>query len=63
MLIVKVKEAGSLEKALKNYKWKYRKSGLMKKIREKQEFTKKSVKRRKEVQKATYKQKKYNHIK
>ena len=63
MLIVKVKEAGSLEKALKNYKWKCRKSGLMKSIRENEEFTKKSVKRRKQIQKAAYKQKKYNHIK
>jgi len=63
MLIINVKEAGSLEKALKTYKWKYRKSGVMKQIRDGQEFTKKSVKRRKEVQKATYKQKKFNHIK
>ena len=63
MLIVKVKEAGSLEKALKNYKWKVRKSGQMKAIRDNSQYIKKSEKRRTQLQKAKYKQKKFNHIK
>ena len=63
MLIVNVKQAGSLEKALKQYKWKVRKSGQMKGIRDNKEYTKKSEKRRTQLQKAKYKLKKFNHIK
>ena len=63
MLIVNVKESGNLEKALKNYKWKVRKSGLIKDIRENKQYTKKSDKRRVQLQKAKYKQRKFKHIK
>ena len=62
MLIVNVKEAGNLEKALKQYKWKVRKSGQMKEIRRQEEFTKKSVKKRHQLQKAKYKQIPLNNL-
>jgi len=63
MLIINVQEAGSIDKALKKYKWKVRKSGQMQRIRGNKEYTKPSVKRRVQLQKAKYKQHKYKHIK
>ena len=63
MLIINVDEAGSLDKALKQYKWKIRKSNQIKKIRDKQAYTKPSERRRVQLQKAKYKQYKFKHIK
>lgn len=60
MIIVKVKNASSIEQALKQYKFKVYKTKQTEKLRERQEFTKKSVKRRNQIQKATYLQKKQN---
>lgn len=57
MLIVQVKEGESLEKALKKFKKKFEKTGIVKELRERQKFTKPSVKRREAVIKAVYKQK------
>jgi small subunit ribosomal protein S21 len=59
MLKVKVKD-GKIDKALKQLKRKVRKTKQQKEIRKGTEHTKKSVKRRDEVQKATYKQSKKN---
>jgi small subunit ribosomal protein S21 len=60
MIIIKVKNASSIEQALKQYKFKVYKTKQTEKLRERQEFTKKSVKRRNQIQKATYLQKKQN---
>jgi len=60
MLIVKVKEEGSIEKAIKSLSWKIRKAKQYKDIRKYKEFTKKSTKRREVIKKAKYKQMKYN---
>lgn len=62
MLIVKVENGTSLEKALKILKRKWDKSKAMKELRERKEFKKKSVKRIQEILKASYVQKKYRNI-
>ncbi len=54
MIIVPVKEGESIDKALKKYKRKFEKTGIVKELRERQKFTKPSVKRREEVLKAAY---------
>lgn len=54
MLKIIVKEGESIERALKRYKRKHRNVKVMQNLREKQFFTKPSVKRRREIQKAAY---------
>ncbi|HKK11329.1 MAG TPA: 30S ribosomal protein S21 [Flavobacteriaceae bacterium] len=54
MIKIEVKEGENIERALKRYKRKHRNVKVMQQIRENQFFTKKSVKRRKTVQKASY---------
>lgn len=57
MLIVQIKEGDTVEKALKKYKKKFEKTGVVKQLRARQKFTKPSVRRREEIIKAIYKQK------
>lgn len=57
MLVVQLKEGDTLEKALKKFKKKFEKTGVVKELRERQKFTKKSVKRRQGKIKAVYKNK------
>ncbi len=57
MLIVQIKEGDTVEKALKKYKKKFEKTGVVKQLRARQKFTKPSVRRREEIIKAVYKQK------
>ncbi len=57
MLIVQIKEGDNIEKALKKYKKKFEKTGVIKQLRERQKFTKPSINRRQQVIKAVYKQK------
>lgn len=54
MLIIPVKEGESIEKALKKYKKKYERTGVIKQLRSRQKFTKPSVVRREEKLKAIY---------
>ena len=54
MIKIEIKEGENIERALKRYKRKHRNIKVMQNIRENQFFTKKSVKRRKTVQKASY---------
>ena len=61
MLIVKVVR-NNLNKALKNYKMKFKKSGLLKELRENQYYEKKSRKKRIQKDKAIYKQKFLNNL-
>jgi len=56
MLIVKVKD-GKIEKALKQLKRKVNQTKLVRELRENEQFTKPSVKRREEIKKAQYIQK------
>jgi len=57
MLIVDSKDCENIDKALKKYKKKYEKSKILLQLRERQTFTKPSVKRRTQILKAVYKQK------
>ena len=54
MLIIDTRESESLDRALKKYKKKFEKAGLLRELRSRQAFTKKSVRRRSEVLKAAY---------
>jgi small subunit ribosomal protein S21 len=58
MLVISVKEGESIDRALKRYKRKYDRTGVMKQIRARKQFIKPSVNRRKEVIKAAYIQQK-----
>ncbi len=62
MIQVQVKENESVEKALKRFKKKFERTGVLKKLRSRQAFEKKSVSRRHEVLNAIYVQKTYGHI-
>ena len=54
MIIVPVKEGESIDRALKKYKRKFEKTGVMREVRDRQQYTKPSVKRREEKLKAIY---------
>lgn len=54
MLIVPIKDGESIDKALKRYKRKFDKVGIVRQLRERQHFTKASVKRRSQIQRAQY---------
>lgn len=56
MLIIDSKDCENIDKALKKYKKKYEKSRTLNQLRERQSFTKPSIKRRTEILKAIYKQ-------
>jgi small subunit ribosomal protein S21 len=56
MLIIDSKDCENIDKALKKYKKKFEKSRTLLQLRDRQSFTKPSVKRRGEVLKAVYKQ-------
>jgi small subunit ribosomal protein S21 len=60
MLIIDSKDCENIDKALKKYKKKYEKAKTLLQLRERQSFTKPSIKRRGEVLKAIYKQKIFN---
>lgn len=57
MLIVPVKEGENIERALKKFKKKFERTGAVKQLRARQQFTKPSVVRREEIKKAIYKEK------
>ena len=59
MLIIDVKDGESIDRALKNYKRKFERSGVLRELRQRKHFEKPSIKRRAEVLKAVYKQKTY----
>ena len=61
MLIIKVEGKDSIERALKKLKKKFEKTKVVKQLRERKEFTKKSVKRRDEIKKAVYVEKKFGN--
>ncbi len=54
MIIIPVKEGENIDKALKKYKRKYEKTGVVKELRERQKYTKPSIKRREAKLKAIY---------
>ena len=56
MLIIDSKDCENIDKALKKYKKKFEKSKILLQLRERQAFIKPSIRRRKEVLKAVYKE-------
>ena len=54
MIIVPVKEGENIERALKKFKRKFEKTGVIKELRGRQAFHKPSVLRREEIKKAIY---------
>ena len=58
MLIVKVKDGDKIDKALKQFKNKVRRTKQMEQLREREQFQKPSEKKRKQKLKAIYKEKK-----
>lgn len=54
MIIVQVKEGENIEKALKKFKRKYERTGIVKELRNRQAFEKPSVRNRKKMIKAIY---------
>jgi len=54
MIIVDVQKCKSIEQALKQYKNKHNKIGIVKELRDRQTYIKPSVKRRTEILKAQY---------
>ena len=57
MIIVQVKEGENIERALKKFKRKFEKTGIVKELRSRQAFQKPSVVNRKKMMKAVYVQK------
>lgn len=56
MIVVAVKEGESIEKALKKFKKKFEKTGVVRELRDRQKFTKPSIRKRETKLKAIYKQ-------
>ncbi len=54
MIIVQVKEGENIEKALKKFKRKFERTGIVKELRGRQAFEKPSVTNRKKMIKAVY---------
>ena len=52
MIIVPIKEGENIEKALKKFKRKFEKTGVVRELRSRKQFEKPSVKRRNEIKKA-----------
>ncbi|MEA3450290.1 MAG: 30S ribosomal protein S21 [Bacteroidota bacterium] len=54
MIIVKVKEGENIERALRRFKRKFERTGVLREIRRRKEFKKPSMVRREQLQKAIY---------
>ncbi|WP_093025669.1 30S ribosomal protein S21 [Pustulibacterium marinum] len=54
MLIIPIKEGENIDRALKRYKRKFDRTGTMRQLRGRQQFTKPSVEKRSQIQKAQY---------
>ncbi len=57
MIVIPIKEGENIERALKKFKRKFEKTGVVKELRNRQAYTKPSVKRRQERLRAIYIQK------
>lgn len=56
MIIINVKDNESIDKALKRFKKKFEKTGVLKQLRDRSQFEKRSVKRRNQMIRAAYRQ-------
>lgn len=57
MIIVPIKEGENIERALKKFKRKFEKTGVVRELRRRKNFTKPSVQKREQHNKAIYVQK------
>ncbi|HEY8513043.1 MAG TPA: 30S ribosomal protein S21 [Cyclobacteriaceae bacterium] len=57
MIVVNIKENESIDKALKRFKKKFEKTGILKELRARTAYEKPSVRRRNEVIRAIYREK------
>lgn len=57
MLIVDARDTDSIDKALKKYKKKFEKAGILRELRKRQNYVKPSVHRRNELLKAQHREK------
>ncbi|HXK81207.1 MAG TPA: 30S ribosomal protein S21 [Bacteroidales bacterium] len=57
MIIVPVKEGENIDRALKRFKRKFEKTGVIKELRNRQAFTKPSIEKRQQKLRAMYRQK------
>ena len=57
MLVIPVKEGENIDRALKKFKKKFERTGTMRQLRSRKAFIKPSVRKRKELEKAIYKEK------
>lgn len=61
MIIVNVKENESIDKALKRFKKKFEKTGVLKELRSRTSYEKPSVRRRNEIIRAVYREQQRNN--
>lgn len=61
MIIIEVKDEEAIDRALKRYKRKHRNVGVIKELRKRQHYTKKSVSRRNQLLNAEYRKKKFGN--
>lgn len=54
MIVIPIKEGENIERALKKFKRKFEKTGVVKELRNRQAYTKPSVKKRQQKLKAIY---------
>ncbi len=59
MLIIEVKDSESIDRALKNYKRKVDRAGILKELRDRRHYTKPSIQKRDNFLKAEYRQRVY----
>ncbi len=62
MIIIDVKPEESIDRALKRYKRKHRDIGVIKELRNRKHFTKKSIVRRNQILNAAYRLKKFESV-
>ena len=60
MLIIDTRDSDTIDRALKKYKKKFEKSGVLREIRSRREYRKPSVQKRTTLLKAKYRQKMVN---
>jgi small subunit ribosomal protein S21 len=60
MIVINIKENESIDKALKRFKKKFEKTGVLKELRSRTSFEKPSVTRRSEIIRAAYRERQRN---
>lgn len=54
MIIMPIKEGENIERALKKFKRKFEKTGVLKELRSRQQFQKPSARKRRDMERAVY---------